>query len=108
MGRKHRYHPGENLFACERCGRTYYSSQSRKEWTGAIVCYGPGTSDCWEPRHPQEFLRIKGDQVGIKDVRTLSKTERLVCTISGRSAFAGYAVAGCSIAGSDITPLGEF
>jgi len=37
---------------CDRCGFKYKASQLRPEWTGLMVC-----SKCWEPRHPQDFLR---------------------------------------------------
>lgn len=47
---------------CDRCGFTYKSRQLRLEWTGLRVCSGPGTNDCWEPRHPQDFLRGKKDR----------------------------------------------
>ena len=42
---------------CDRCGFDYRLSQLRKEWTGLMVCDGPGTSQCWERRHPQDFVR---------------------------------------------------
>lgn len=37
---------------CDRCGFKYKASDTRKEWTGLIVC-----DRCWEVRHPQEFIR---------------------------------------------------
>ena len=37
---------------CDRCGFKYKASDTRKEWTGLIVC-----DRCWEERHPQEFVR---------------------------------------------------
>lgn len=51
------YRPGEWLVICDRCGFRYYSSQLQKEWTGLYTCKGPGTIGCWEPRHPQDFVR---------------------------------------------------
>ena len=41
---------------CERCGFEYKASQLKKEWTNLMVC-----RDCWEPRHPQDFVK------GVKD-----------------------------------------
>lgn len=41
---------------CDRCGFKYKAFQLRKEWTGLMVC-----KECWEPRHPQELLRIPKD-----------------------------------------------
>lgn len=46
---------------CDRCGCKYKSSQIREEWTGLRVCSGAGTNDCFEERHPQEYVRGKRD-----------------------------------------------
>lgn len=53
---RNRHKPGDWLYACQRCGFTKYASEIRKEWTGLRVC-----RTCWEPRHPQDFVR------GVKD-----------------------------------------
>lgn len=42
---------------CDRCGEKFKARQLRKEWTGLRVC-----SDCFDQRHPQEFLRGKKDR----------------------------------------------
>lgn len=55
------YRHGQWLAICDRCGFQYYSSKLRKEWTGLRVCSGPATNDCWEPRHPQDFVRGRKD-----------------------------------------------
>ena len=47
---------------CDRCGVDYPNRKLAKEWNGLRVCKGPGTNDCWEPRHPQENLRGKADR----------------------------------------------
>jgi hypothetical protein len=47
---------------CDRCGFRYHNTDLRKEWTGLMVCHGPGTNDCWEIRHPQEFVRGVRDE----------------------------------------------
>jgi hypothetical protein len=52
------HRPGDWLYACQRCGLTKYASQVRLEWTGLRVC-----SDCWDPRHPQEFVRGRVDDI---------------------------------------------
>lgn len=49
---------GDWLYVCQRCGLTYYASTIRLEWTGLRVC-----EHCWEPRHPQDFVRgVRDDQ----------------------------------------------
>lgn len=47
---------GDWKAVCDRCGEDFHASKLKKEWTGFFVC-----KDCWEPRHPQEFLK------GVKD-----------------------------------------
>ena len=42
---------------CQRCGFKYKANQIAKEWTGLLVCKGDGTNNCWEVRHPQDFVR---------------------------------------------------
>lgn len=56
MPPRNRHKSGDWLYRCQRCGFTVYASQTRKEWTGLRVC-----GRCWEPRHPQDFVR------GVKD-----------------------------------------
>ena len=46
---------------CDRCGFIFKNHQLRKEWTGAMVCHGSGTNDCWEPRNEQDFIRVRSD-----------------------------------------------
>lgn len=47
---------------CQRCGRDYLSNQIKLEYTGLRVCSGPGTSNCWDARHPLDSLRTKPDR----------------------------------------------
>jgi hypothetical protein len=51
------YAHGENNVICDRCGSKFKASQLRKEWDNLMVC-----SICWEPRHPQDFVKGKADQ----------------------------------------------
>ena len=51
---------GDWLAKCDRCADVKYASQLKKEWTGFIVC-----EQCWEPRHPQEFLRGRPDNSNV-------------------------------------------
>lgn len=54
---------------CDLCAMTYRSSQIRKRWDGALVCHGPGTRKCWEPRHPVDFIRSRQDLHGVRNTR---------------------------------------
>lgn len=40
-------------FLCDRCGFKLKAESAVKEWTGLMVCKG-----CYEPRNPQDFLRV--------------------------------------------------
>lgn len=42
---------------CDRCGFEFKSDKLRREWTGLRVC-----SNCFDFRHPQEFLKGKADR----------------------------------------------
>ena len=55
---------GSHLFICDRCRLRYTSDKKRKEWTGLIVC-----EDCWEPRHPQDFVRARKEDTSVPDPR---------------------------------------
>lgn len=62
MGKSDYYKHGSWNCICDRCGFKYKAEQIRMEWNGLRVCSGKGTNDCWEPRHPQDFVRGKRDQ----------------------------------------------
>jgi hypothetical protein len=55
------YAHGQWNTICDRCGFRYKSVQLRSEWTGLKTCCGAGTNNCWEARHPQDFIRGKKD-----------------------------------------------
>lgn len=60
MPLRNTHRAGDWLYQCQRCGFTRYASQIREEWTGLRVC-----GDCWEPRHPQEFVTGKVDDQAV-------------------------------------------
>lgn len=57
-------------FQCDRCGGTFSDRYKAVEWTGAIVCRGAGTHDCWESRHPQDFVRTLREDTSVQNART--------------------------------------
>lgn len=83
---------------CDRCGLQFKNYSLKKTWDGLMVC-----ECCWEPRHPQEILKPVREKISPPWVRTKNDTQFInpQCTITGRSAIAGQAVAGCSICGLD-------
>lgn len=86
---------------CDRCGYKYYNYQLQKEWTGLMVCHGPGTNDCWEARNPQDFIRGRGETPGLPWTRPEPEDTfvQLECTRITRSGFADYGAADCMLAG---------
>jgi hypothetical protein len=58
------WEPGNHWIICDECGLKYRKNETRKRWDKAIVC-----SDCWEPRHPQDFVRGKTDRQAVKNAR---------------------------------------
>ncbi len=66
-----------------------------------IVC-----PDDWEPRHPQDFVRGRRDDIRAKEPVRSEPADRFVDQVhETRSAIAGFAVASCAIAGME---AGEF
>jgi len=51
---------------CDRCGFQYKAEDLRREWTGAMVCHGGGTNNCWEPRHPQDFIKTRPETQAVE------------------------------------------
>lgn len=58
------YREGDPKAICDRCGFTHNLSALRKEWTGLKVC-----RECWDPRHPQEFVHGVADRQSVSDPR---------------------------------------
>lgn len=87
---------GTNNVLCDVCGFKKKSDQVRKNWKGLFVC----TDSCWEPRHPQDFLRGVEEKAAPDFIRNEPEdTFTDVCWIWQRSAYAGLGSAGCMIAG---------
>lgn len=58
------YSDGQHNIICERTGFKIKSSQAKKEWDGSIV-----RRQSFEKRHPQDLIRSRQDQPGVKDTR---------------------------------------
>lgn len=58
-GRWHRdeYRHGDFNRICDRTGFKVKASETRHEWNGLIV-----RKESWEPRHPQDFVKARGDR----------------------------------------------
>lgn len=63
------YKKGQWNVECDQCGFQYKSGQLRKQWDGLMTCFGPSTNDCFEARHPQDYVRGKPDRQAPQWVR---------------------------------------
>jgi hypothetical protein len=78
-----KYIPGDHWVMCELCGMKYRRSECRKNWKGQIVCM----DTCYEPRHPQDTVKVRPDTARPSDPRpdsnhTLSITNASTTTAS--------------------------
>ena len=70
---------------CDRCGFKYKAYQLQKEWTGFMVCKGPGTHDCFEYRHPQDLIRIPKEDTSVPWTRPEPEDEFVSVTYVAES-----------------------
>lgn len=83
--------PGKGYkFSCQRCGFQFPSTSIRKEWTGLHVC-----NTCYEVRHPQTLIKIRGEQAFPPIVSKDSDEYVGVCNVATNSAFADLGAADC-------------
>lgn len=59
------YVNGDWNVICDRCGFKKLASECRKTWDHLFVC----KDTCWEPRHPQDFVRAKADRQSVPIAR---------------------------------------
>ena len=84
--------PGEWKVVCDVCGFWYPSGDVKKRWDNLIVC-----KKDFETRHPQDFLRMRPENVTPAFVRSEPIDVFVsVCTIETQSAYANLATADCA------------
>lgn len=69
MAIRNRWKRGDHLKQDARTGFTIYGSDAVREWTGQYVHRNE-----YEPRHPLDFVRGKGDHQAVYDARPLPAT----------------------------------
>lgn len=93
--------PGKGWkFACHRCGFWFPSTEIKKEWTGLQVC-----QTCWEPRHEQTLIKVRGEQAFPKIV-SKDGTDTFVqfCDVVTSSGYPGLGTTDCMQVGNDSVP----
>ena len=58
------YKSGDWLVICDSCSKKIKASKSKERWDGFRVC-----SECWEPRHPMDFIRARADKISVPFTR---------------------------------------
>ena len=76
-----RWHRKSNItrVVCDRCGEWTYSDLCRMEWDNLFVC----AKTCWEPRHPQDFLKAPRENIVPPIVRANNVTPPRPITVGG-------------------------
>lgn len=93
------YKSGDYNITCDVCSKKIKAGQALKRWDGFIVC----GNTCWEPRHPQDFVRARQDKITVpftRPIPTLIFTDDIptgVCTPNGVTARIDYAIIDCVI-----------
>lgn len=89
------YQAGQWNAYCSMCGRQKKSGELLKHWQGQYRC-----QRCWEPRHPQDFVRNLPPELPIPwSQNTPPGDLPSLCTPNGQSAVPGTAEPGCMIPG---------
>jgi hypothetical protein len=94
---EHRYISGSWLVICDSCAKKIRSEEAFHRWDGFVVC-----GNCFEERHPQDFLRARVDKITVPFTRPRGEdvfVEDVGCTIEHQQGIAGIGVAGCAICG---------
>lgn len=89
----HTTHGSDYNVICDRCGLTFKASQCRKEWTGLFVCTSAG-NNCWEERHPQEFIRPVIDRQNVPIARPDTVPIEMWTPATSQLAISGTFIAG--------------
>ena len=60
---------GEWNLICDSCSIKYKANKAKQRWDGFIVC-----PNCYEQRHPQDFVKAKIDKIIVPYIRPPSDT----------------------------------
>jgi hypothetical protein len=64
MGHADYYAHGSYNMQCDSCGFKFKAFELRRRWDALMVC-----GKCWEPRHPQDSVRARRDQLRVPVAR---------------------------------------
>ena len=63
---------------CQRCDFKFKSDDLKREWTGLYVC-----KDCWEERHPQDFLQGVPDDPSVPWTAPNNLSDTSITNVAG-------------------------
>lgn len=63
---KNYYNSGDHNVTCDVCSRKIKMLQAKSRWDGFLVCH-----DCYEERHPQDFVRARQDKISVYITRPI-------------------------------------
>lgn len=72
------FQPGNYWVMCDRCGFDFRVRETRKTCDNLLVC-----KKCWEPRHPQEYVKGKFDKVAVPIARPETTETLYTTTLNG-------------------------
>ena len=93
------YIPMDHWVVCDSCGFDIRSSDIRETWDGRLVC----PSD-WEPRHPQDFVRSKEEDISAKGPVRPDTDPVYILDCSSSVAIANQAICNLSVCGPASEP----
>lgn len=93
MGRADYLKLGDWNVTCDRCGFKRKRSECRVTWDNLLVC----SDTCWEPRHPQDFVRSKPDRMRVPIARPDSQTLQRTTTLSASASKDAISISVASI-----------
>lgn len=64
MRERDNYRHGDHNVICDYSGFKFKRSECRYTWDGFLV-----NKRFWEPRHPQDFVKVRGEQQSVPDTR---------------------------------------
>lgn len=86
---------GEWNAQCDQCDGKRKASELHKNWKGQMVC-----ERCWEPRHPQDFVRTVPREEPPPWVRPQGEAPVVVtCSLQSSLAIPDLAIPGCMLPG---------
>lgn len=93
------YKAGSWNVVCDVCGFRFKAGKLKRRWDGLMTC-----EEDYELDHPQKYLRLHPEKVGVPYVRKEQETYLAVCTLSSKCSYADVGTADCCQADNTSLP----